>query len=117
MRKCWNNSIKRKECNERFVELEQRKQRYAELTQQIPFLEKKSKQLGDAERASSIEQIEVQYAELKKEVAEKTNHLKKASEQVQVQSEKLVKIGNQYLVEEAKKPEREKITESLIPFK
>ncbi|QUW22773.1 SMC family ATPase [Sporosarcina sp. Marseille-Q4063] len=105
---------KAKNVNERFVELENRKQRYAELTQQIPVLEKKSKQLGDAERASSIEQIEVQYAELKKEVAEKTNRLKTASEQVKVLSDKLVKIENQYLAEEAKKPEREKITESLF---
>ncbi len=105
---------KAKNVNDQFVELEKRKQRYEELTKQIPVLEKKSKHLGDAERAASIEQIEVQYAELKNEVAEKTNHLRKASEQVQILSEKLVKIENQYHAEEAKKPEREKITESLI---
>ncbi len=105
---------KAKSINDQFVELEKRKQRYAELTQQIPVLEKKSKQLGDAERASSIEPIEVQYAELKKEVADKTKHLEKASMFVKNLSEKLVEIESQYHAEEAKKPEREKITENLI---
>ncbi len=103
-----------KNINDQLIELEKRKQRYAELKQQIPILEKKSKQLGNAERATAIEQIEIQYAELKKEMEEKTVHLKKASEQVQILSEKLVKIETQFHEEEAKKPEREKITESLI---
>ena len=56
----------------------------------------------------------MQYADLKKEVTEKTNHLVKATEQVQLMSERIVKIEEQYHAEEAKKPEREKITESLI---
>ena len=103
-----------KNMNDQLIELEKRKQRYAELKQQIPILEKKSKQLGNAERATAIEQIEIQYAELKKEMEEKTVHLKKASEQVQILSDKLVKIETQFHEEEAKKPEREKITESLI---
>ena len=51
MRKCLSNFVKRKNMNEQFIELDKRKQRYEELTQQIPVLEKKSKQLGDAERA------------------------------------------------------------------
>ena len=103
-----------KNINDQLIELGKRKQRYTELKQQIPILEKKSKQLGNAERATAIEQIEIQYAELKKEMEEKTVHLKKASELVQVLSDKLVKIETQFQEEEAKKPEREKITESLI---
>ena len=103
-----------KNSNDQLIELEKRKKRYAELKQQIPILEKKSKQLGNAERATAIEQIEIQYAELKKEMEEKTVHLKKASEHVQVLSDKLVKVETQFHEEEAKKPEREKITESLI---
>ena len=100
--------------NERFIELEQRRATIAELSKQIPFMEKESKRLGDAERAVSIEQIELQFVELKQEVAVKTAHLEKTAKTVQVETKNLAEIDIQYKVEEEKQPEREKLTESLI---
>jgi len=100
--------------NERFIELDQRRATIAELSKQIPFMEKESKRLGDAERAVSIEQIELQFVELKQEVAAKTAHLEKTAKTVQVETKNLAEIDIQYKVEEEKQPEREKLTESLI---
>ena len=100
--------------NERFAELEQRKVTFTELSKQIPFMEKESKRLGDAERAVSIEQIELQFVELKQEVAVKKAHLEKTVQTVQVETKSLEEIETQYKIEEEKQPEREKITESLI---
>lgn len=100
--------------NERFTELERRNLTFTELSDRIPFMEKESKRLGDAERAVSIEQIELQLIELKKEVTVKTVHLEKASHTVQVVTKSLEETDVQYKVEEAKKPEREKLMESLI---
>ncbi|MCZ2259675.1 AAA family ATPase [Sporosarcina sp. G11-34] len=100
--------------NERFIELDQRRATIAELSKQIPFMEKESKRLGDAERAVSIEQIELQFVELKQEVAAKAAHLEKTAKTVQVETKNLEEIEIQYKVEEEKQPEREKLTESLI---
>ena len=100
--------------NERFTELERRNLTFTELSDRIPFMEKESKRLGDAERAVSIEQIELQLIELKKEVTVKTAHLEKTAHTVQVVTKSLEETDVQYKVEEAKKPEREKLMESLI---
>ena len=100
--------------NERFNELEHRKSTFTELSKQIPFMEKESKRLGDAERALSIEQIELQFVELKQEVAVKAVHLEKTAQTVQVETKSLEEIESQYKIEEEKQTEREKLTESLI---
>lgn len=103
-----------KSVNERFNELAQRKAVYAELSNQVPFLEKEAKRLGDAERAVAIEQLEVQFVELKKEVDMKTEQLEKAVRSVQLIAKEVEEIEAHYLVEEGKKPEREKVAESLM---
>ncbi len=102
--------------NERFLELEQRNNRYTEMTKQIPHLEKESKRLKDAERAVSIEQIELQFVELKQEVLMKTKQLDSTLKIYQVEKKNLEEKEIQYKLEEGKQLEREKITESLIRF-
>lgn len=100
--------------NERFNELAQRKAVYAELSNQVPFLEKEAKRLGDAERAVTIEQLEIQFVELKKEVGTKQVHLEKAVRSVQLIAKEIEEIEAHYTIEEGKKPEREKVAESLM---
>ena len=100
--------------NERFDELAQRKTVYAELSNKVPFLEKEAKRLGDAERAVAIEQLEMQFVELKKEVVIKTEHLEKAVRSVQLIAKEVEEIEAHFTIEEGKKPEREKLAESLI---
>lgn len=100
--------------NERFDELAQRKIVYAELANQVPFLEKEAKRLGDAERAVAIEQLEIQFVELKKEVGIKTEYLEKAVRSVQLIAKEIEEIEAHYTIEEGKKPEREKLAESLM---
>ena len=100
--------------NERFNELAQRKETFTALSNKIPFLEKEAKRLSGAEHAVSIEQIEIQFLELKIEESRKREHLVKTTQTVQVVTDELEKIETQYKAEEAKKPEREKITERLI---
>lgn len=100
--------------NERLDELAERKAAYTELSSKIPYLEKEAKRLSDAERAVSIEQIEIQSLELKKEAIAKKEQLEKTAHNVQVIAKKLAEIEAQYKIEEDKKPEREKITERLI---
>ncbi|WP_342505493.1 SMC family ATPase [Sporosarcina sp. FSL K6-2383] len=100
--------------NERFDELVQRKTVYAELSSQVPFLEKEAKRLGDAERAVAIEQLEMQFTELKKEVGAKTEHLNQAIRTVQQVAKEIEEIEAHYTMEEKKKPEREKLAEGLI---
>ncbi|WP_318614140.1 AAA family ATPase [Sporosarcina sp. YIM B06819] len=100
--------------NERFDELAQRKAVYEELSNKVPFLEKEAKRLGDAERAVAIEQLDMQFVELKKEVGIKQEHLEKAVRTVQVIAKEVEEIEAQYSIEEGKKPEREELAESLI---
>lgn len=100
--------------NERLDELAERKATYTELSSKIPYLEKEAKRLSDAERAVSIEQIEMQSLELKKEAIIKKEHLEKTAHNVQVIAKKLAEIEVQYKIEEQRKSEREKITERLI---
>ena len=100
--------------NERLDELADRKATFSKLSSKIPFLEKEAKRLSDAERAVSIEQIEIQAVELKKETIDKKEQLEKIALNVKIIAKQLMEIEAQYKIEEAKKPEREKITERLI---
>ena len=100
--------------NERLDELADRKATFSKLSSKIPFLEKEAKRLSDAERAVSIEQIEIQAVELKKETIDKKEQLEKIALNVKIIAKQLTEIEAQYKIEEAKKPEREKITERLI---
>lgn len=103
-----------KSVNERFVELDKRNRLYSELTEQIPIMKQKSKAVEQAQRATSIEQIEMHYSELEKEVKQKEVHLKEVSEKVTQTVEQLEVIEAAYTTEKAKKHEREGITEQLI---
>lgn len=103
-----------KNINERFVELDDRNERYTYLTEQIPIMEQKSKAVEQAQRAMSIEQLELNYAELEKEVKSKNEHVAKVTQDVKIIAEQLVQIEALYVFEESKKIEREEITEQLI---
>ena len=100
--------------NERFTELETKEQKLEDLTEQLPLFAGKEKQLEQADRASLIEGIELQFRELQKEVLEKENLLKKAIASEMKAKEKLEQVNLQYTEEEKKLSEREKISESLL---
>ena len=80
-------------------------------------MERKEQQITDAERAASIGEIEMQFLALKEETDAKADNLKKAEKAVLVATEKMELAGQCFSVEEARKEEREKMTESLIRLK
>ncbi|WP_342510441.1 SMC family ATPase [Sporosarcina sp. FSL K6-1522] len=100
--------------NERFDELAKRQVIYTELANKVPFLEQQAKRLGNAERAAAIEQLELQFVELTREVGAKKAHLEKTAHTVQVIAQEVKAIEAQYRAEESKKSEREQLTENLI---
>lgn len=106
-----------KSVNERFVELRQKELSLNELTEQLPIMERKEQQIADAERAVSIGELEMQLLGLKEETAAKVDILKNAKEAVRVAKEKMELAGQRFRVEEARKADREKLTESLIRLK
>lgn len=103
-----------KSMNERFVELQQKKSVLNGLVEQLPTMERKEQQMANAERAASIGEIELQFLTLKEESISKTNGFQKAKQAVQVATEVMEDAKYQFLVEEGRKMEREKLTESLI---
>ncbi|MBE1554330.1 AAA family ATPase [Sporosarcina limicola] len=103
-----------KSLNERFVELEQQKNSLSALSERIPLMDTKEQQLAEAERAAAIEEIELQYSGLKKEVIQKAAALEKASYAVQVATEKMGKNEILFKAEEGRKEEREQLAETLI---
>jgi len=106
-----------KSINERFVELRQKELSLNELTERLPILEQKEQQIADAERAASISELEKQLLGLKEETAAKADNLKNAKVAVQLATEKMELAGRRFRVEEARKDDREKLTESLIRLK
>jgi len=106
-----------KSTNERFVELQQKEVLLTRLSEQLPAIKQTEQKIADAERAVSIGEIEMQFQTLKEETIFKEVGLKKAKEEVQVATEKMELARQRFGVEEAKKVEREKLTESLIRLK
>ena len=106
-----------KSMNERFGELRQKELLLNGLTEQLPIMEQKEQQLADAERAVSIGEVEMQLLGLKEETATKADNLKRAEEAVRAATEKMEVAGQRFEVEEARKDEREKLSESLIRLK
>jgi DNA repair protein SbcC/Rad50 len=100
--------------NERFVELQQKEILLTDLSEQQSVMERKEQQITDAERAASIGEIEMQFLALKVETDVKADNLKKAEKAVQVATENMELAGQRFSVEEARKVDREKMTESLI---
>lgn len=103
-----------KTLNERFNELEKRKQMLTSLSERSPFIAKEEERLLHAERAVLIEQLELQYRALQKERVEKNDHLEKVVNNVQIVTAEMEKVHVQYEIEENKKEEREKVAEQLI---
>lgn len=106
-----------KSMNERFVELRQKELSLNGLTEKLPIVVRKEQQIADAERAASIGEIEIQLLALKEEAAAKADNLKNAKETVRVATEKMELAGQRFRVEEERKDDREKLTESLIRLK
>ncbi|MER2089596.1 MAG: AAA family ATPase [Sporosarcina sp.] len=100
--------------NDRFVELQQKELVLNGLVEQSPVMERKEHQIADAERAVSISEIEMQFLALKEEVVTKSNDLEKAKHAVQIATEKMEDAKRDFHIEEGRKVEREKLTESLI---
>lgn len=103
-----------KSLNERFAEWETKEQQLRALTEQLPSFTEKEKQLEKAERASVIEGIELQYRELQKEVLEKNELWNEAIFKEAKSKETLEQVNLQYIGEENKQEDREKLSESLI---
>ena len=103
-----------KNLNERFTELEQRKEVLAKLSERIPFMAAEDKRLANAERAALIEEIEMQFTLLKAEVVDKKARSGQAKKTVEVAVEKMKTTETLYQAEETKKEEREELAESLI---
>ncbi len=106
-----------KSMNERFVELQQKEILLTDLSNQQSEMERKEQQIADAERAASIGEIEMQFLALKEETDAKADNLKKAEKAILVATENMELAGQCFSVEEARKEEREKMTESLIRLK
>nr|WP_218624989.1 AAA family ATPase [Sporosarcina sp. E16_3] len=106
-----------KSMNERFAELQQKEILLTDLSNQQSEMERKEQQITDAERAASIGEIEMQFLALKEETYAKADNLKKAEKAILVATENMELAGQCFSVEEARKEEREKMTESLIRLK
>nr|WP_222439316.1 SMC family ATPase [Sporosarcina sp. BP05] len=106
-----------KSMNERFVELQQKEILLTGLSKQQSEMERKEQQITDAERAASIGEIEMQFLALKEETDAKADNFKKAEKAILVATENMELAGQCFSVEEARKEEREKMTESLIRLK
>jgi exonuclease SbcC len=103
-----------KSLNERFDEWETKEKRLQSLTEQLPLFKEKEKQLEKAQRASIIEGIERQYRELQKEVLEKHELWTEAITLEAKAKEKLEQMNLQFIGEENKQEDREKLRESLV---
>ncbi|WP_313894325.1 SMC family ATPase [Psychrobacillus sp.] len=103
-----------KAVNARFIELEEKSERLKTLQEQSVEYEQKQRQLEAAERASSIEPIEVYYSELKAEAHTKLQLLEVSKKGVLLTEEAAKRVENTYTSEDAKKEEREKSVEALI---
>jgi len=105
-----------KNMNERFVDLQQKESALNGLVEQLPTMERKEQRMADAERAASIGEIEMQFLALKEETMAKTNNFQKAKQEVLVATEMMEDAKQRFHIEEERKVEREKLTESLIRF-
>ena len=92
----------------------QKQKNYAQLTEQIPYLEQQSKQLARAENAVTIEEIEYHLVELVKEVVAKEQAVSKANQHLHTVTEQLEKVRVQYQLAEEKQPRLEQVKEQLI---
>ncbi len=109
-----SNYYTAKNINERFDELEQQAGVFDELSERLPEMEKKAERLSAAERTITIEQLDLQYTELKAEVAQKASEVTRSLKLLQETEDKLGRTEAAYKEEESKKREREQLTESLI---
>ena len=106
-----------KSMNERFAEKEQKELALTELTERLPLMNRKEQQLAEAERAVAIEEVEMQFSELKKEVAGKADALEKATITLQTATGKMEETELLFKAEEERKVDREQLTENLIRLK
>ncbi|MCZ2257921.1 AAA family ATPase [Sporosarcina sp. G11-34] len=106
-----------KSMNERFEEKEQKESAVTELSEQLPLINGKEQQLAGAERAAAIEEVEMQFSELKKEVAAKAGSLEKATVALQAATDTMEETELLFKVEEGRKGDRERLAENLIRLK
>ncbi|MFS0574785.1 SMC family ATPase [Sporosarcina sp. 179-K 3D1 HS] len=103
--------------NERLIELKQKEEVFAQLNGQKPAMDRKEKQLADAERAAAIVEIELQYKQLERETASKTATLENAEKEARNAEELSIQVDAEYKTEESRNPERLQLTEQLIRLK
>ena len=103
-----------KSINTRFMELEEKQQKLANLQEQSEVYAQKQRQLEEAERASTIETVEVYYKDLQSELNSKLELLETAKKGIIDTEGTFKKITTAYVKEDAKKEERDKSVEVLI---
>ena len=103
-----------KSINTRFIELEEKQQKLVNLQEQSEVYAQKQRQLEEAERASTIETVEVYYKDLQSELNSKLELLETAKKEIIDTEGTLKKITTAYVKEDAKKEERDKSVEVLI---
>jgi exonuclease SbcC len=102
-----------KNVNERFNELDLKKQLLAAKTEQLPSMKNKEKQLADAERAVALVEVESQFNTLTEELSLKTTAYKKAQANLLEANENMATADSIYQQEDGEKSKREQLTEQL----
>ncbi|WP_085992639.1 AAA family ATPase [Oceanobacillus senegalensis] len=108
-----NQYYQAKAINDRFLQLDLKKERLLELEEKMPAVEMKEKQLADAERASNIEVYDKQVSEWRKAEKDKAEALAEAENYHKEVSQQLQIAEKAYKEEEGKKEEREKVAKRL----
>lgn len=103
-----------KSINERFEELAQKEQLFTTLNEQVPVLKEQSEKLMRADKAVAIEQIDVQFKELRQEYTMKEKTVKIATDALKVAEDQLEQVTAQYKIEEEKQPALESLKAQLI---
>lgn len=106
-----------KNINDRLAELKQKEEALAKLIEQKPGMDRKEKQLADAEGAAAISEIELQLIQLERETASKRTILETAEKEANEAAGFAEKAEAEVMVEENRNPERLQLTEQLIRLK
>lgn len=103
-----------KHVNEKFDELDRQTTIFTKMTSEIDTMTRKSEQLELAEKAVIIEQIEMQWKELRKEQEQKQAHFTQTKQLLENSSIRLEQVEQQFKIEENKHEDRKLLTEKLL---
>lgn len=102
-----------KALNDRFADLQQKEEKFAELTEATPKIKQIESELENAERASKIEPEEERVKEIREDQQVKQQHFTTAKTEHQTSNEQLLQAKQQYDKEEKRKDERETLRKEL----